>query len=57
MPIGFVLREMELSFGKQRIQIQEMEIGPVDVVLTKDGGALMAVDNGQFAFVQLSSVD
>ena len=28
-----------------------------DVVLTKDGGALMAVDNGQFAFVQLSSVD
>ena len=28
-----------------------------DVVLTKDGGALMAVDNGQFAFLQLSSVD
>jgi hypothetical protein len=27
-----------------------------DIVLTKDGGALMAVDDGQFAFVQLSSV-
>ena len=28
-----------------------------DIVLTKDGGALMAVDNGQFTFVRLSSID
>ena len=27
-----------------------------DIALTKDGGALMAVDDGQFAFIQLSSV-
>ena len=26
------------------------------IVLTKDGGALMAVDDGQFAFVQFSLV-
>ena len=28
-----------------------------DIVLTKDGGALMAVDDGQFTFVRLLSID